>query len=58
LLNQIDHIGGHPIYNRAVMQALAEVNPNLSPENVAAEVQKISDTLLESIKQGTYGPWG
>jgi RHS repeat-associated protein len=58
LLNRVDHIGGHPIYNSAVMEQLNRINPNLSPTRIAREIQKASDTLQNAIKNGTFGPWG
>ena len=58
LLNRADHIGGHPNYNSAVMEQLGRINPNLSPARTAKELQKVSNTLQNSIKQGVFGPWG
>jgi hypothetical protein len=58
LLNTADHVGGHPLYNKSVMDALRGIDPNLSPSRTATEIQKISDILQNAIKQGTFGPWG
>jgi len=63
LLDKLDHIGGHPIYNRAVHEELADIakqakSAKLTNKEIANLLQKASDTLRDSIIKGTYGPWG
>ncbi len=58
LLDKLDHVGGHPTYNKALMDTLKTIDPNLSPARTATELQKISDIFQDAIKKGTFGPWG
>jgi hypothetical protein len=58
LLDAANHVGGHPMYNRAVMEQLGRFNPGLSPARAARELQRVSDTLQNSIMSGRFGPWG
>jgi len=58
LLDRVDHIGGHPQYNDAVMEALAQLDPDASAAIIARRIQQAADTLQRAIADGTYGPWG
>ncbi|WNO10287.1 AHH domain-containing protein [Teredinibacter sp. KSP-S5-2] len=58
LLGRADHIGGHPVYNKAVMEQLGRISPNLSPARTAKEMQKASNTLQNEIQNSTFGSWG
>jgi len=53
-----EHAGVHPMYNRAVLEQLGRVNPGPPPARAARELQRISDTLQNSIVSGRFGPWG
>ncbi len=58
LLGVVDHIGGHPQYNKAVMQHLDTIPKNLSDADTAKLLQNAADKLRKAIEDGTFGPWG
>jgi len=58
LLDAINHVENHPVYNRDVLDILRTIPKDLTPEATAGEVRKIADLLNKAIKKGTYGPWG
>jgi hypothetical protein len=63
LLNAAEHVGGHPVYNRVVLDELQRINDQvrklgLSDADVAGLLQTAADTLRDAIKNGTFGPWG
>lgn len=58
-IRQADHVGGHPEYNTAVFGALKTLNKNLSrltPQEAAARVSAIQDTLRGAIAKRTFLP--
>lgn len=55
LLNAVDHVGGHPIYNKSVLDALEDIPTNLSAAKTASRLQKIAEKLRNSITAGTFG---
>lgn len=57
LVSGVTHIGGHPGYNQAVISQLRNISPNLSNRQIAREVQNIADTIGDSIRNGSWGPW-
>jgi hypothetical protein len=57
-LTRTEHIGGHPVYNQAMLDRLRLIPRNLSPAETAREVQKVTDIMRQAIQNGTYGPWG
>jgi RHS repeat-associated protein len=58
LLDEADHVYGHPVYNQEMLDALNRVPDNLSPADTAKSLQNISDQMRKAINAGTYGPWG
>ena len=58
LLDRVEHIGGHPQYNAAVLAELLNIDFNLSPAEIAQALQDVADRLIEAIDNGTFGPWG
>jgi uncharacterized protein RhaS with RHS repeats len=58
LLERISHFGGHPMYNRVVLDELAAINSRLGPAAIKREVEVIAETMRNAIARGTFGPWG
>jgi len=57
LLGKDKHVGGHPDYNSAVENEVADIDVTQPPKIIAAHVQDIADRLERSIRAGTFGPW-
>ena len=60
LLESIDHIGGHPKYNRIVLEQLSRINrqaKGLSDEEIAELIQEIADVLRKAADNETFKPW-
>lgn len=63
LVDPTDHIGGHPQYNKDVLNHIESINDaakrgGLSDGDIAELLQDAADTLGTAIDNGTYGPWG
>jgi hypothetical protein len=63
LLLAVDHIGGHPRYNKVVLDRLRDLDREsrrfkLSDADVAEGLQDIADMMDEAITSNLFGPWG
>jgi len=62
LLDAADHLGGHPGYNRAVLDHIERIDDmarqmGLSDRDVAKLFEEAADTLRKAVKEGSFGPW-
>ena len=60
LLHPLDHIGGHPGYNRIVLEELSVINRQarrLSNTDVAELIQSTANTLRQASDNNTFRPW-
>ena len=57
MLTGADHVGGHPGYNADMIEAVAEIDLNGTPHEIAQELSDLADLYKTAIQNNTYGPW-